>query len=380
MTWKSFSFSVGINIFVLLVFFGMVLGIYEIYLRYKLNLSDSIKPVLDQPIFEKDADLGWIHKKNIEFNYVDGKSFINPLGHRDQYFSNAARRILMLGDSFTFGMNVAQNHTMTAYLQGGLNSLEWDVMNAGVIGYTIGQELIYLRKYFDEIKPSAVILNAFVANDITEQRRNFLERDKKGYPISINDQEVTVIEPGILASKKTIPFWGSLALADIFTRSKALIPQKNKNAGYTWAVFLDKEHPSYPSDIDALWQDYESDLLKMKNYLNEKNVPFLVVIIPMDVQVHNKYWSKYPNKVFEENEFKNDRPQKKFQNICKQNELNCLDLLPIFREHSDELLFPAQTDSHFNEAGNRLAAESIFAKLKPILCPDSKQFNICSVF
>ena len=118
----------------------------------------------------------------------------------------------------------------------------------------------------------------------------------------------------------------------------------------------------------------------MKNYLNEKNVPFLVVIIPMDVQVDHQYWSKYPNKVFEENEFKNDLPQKKFQNICKQNGLNCLDLLPIFREYSDKLLFFAQIDPHFTQDGNRLAAESIFAKLKPILCPDSKQSNICSVF
>ena len=286
----------------------------------------------------------------------------------------------MLGDSFTFGMNVAQNYTMAAFLQEKLNSEDWDIMNAGVIGYTIGQELIYLRKHFDEIKPDIVILNAFVANDITEQRRNRLERDKKGYPVAINDQEVTVIEPGILASRKAIPLWGSLALADIFIRWQALIPQKNKNAGYTWAVFLDEKHPSYPSDIDVLWQNYESDLLKMKNYLNEKNVPFLVVIIPMDVQVDHQYWSKYPNKVFEENEFKNDLPQKKFQNICKQNGLNCLDLLPIFREYSDKLLFFAQIDPHFTQDGNRLAAESIFAKLKPILCPDSKQSNICSVF
>lgn len=380
MTWKSFSFSIGINILVLLVVSGIFFGIYEIYLRYKLNLSDSIKPVLDQPIFEKSTSLGWIHKKNIEFDYAGGKSLINPLGHRDQYFPKAKKRILMLGDSFTFGMNVAQDRTMAAFLQEKLNPENWDVMNAGVIGYTIGQELIYLREHFDELKPDAVILNAFVANDITEQRRNHIKRDKKGYPVTINDDEVTVIEPGILASKKTIPFWGSLALADIFMRWKALIPQKNKNAGYTWAVFLDKEHPSYPSDIKALWQNYELDLLKMENYLNEKHIPFLVVIIPMDVQVDHKYWSKYPNKVFEENEFKNDLPQKKFKSICEKDTLDCLDLLPIFREYSDKPLFFAQIDPHFSEEGNQLAADGIFAKLKPILCPDSKQSNTCSVF
>lgn len=76
----------------------------------------------------------------------------------------------------------------------------------------------------------------------------------------------------------------------------------------------------------------------MKNTLESKGAELLIVIIPMDVQVDQKYWDKYPTKVFGEKEFTNDLPQKKFQEICTRNGLSCLDLLPIFREHRQEQL------------------------------------------
>lgn len=134
---------------------------------------------------------------------------------------------------------------MTADLQKKVDGKLWDFMNVGVIGYSIWQELIYLREHFDELQPKVVILNVFVGNDLTEQRRTDVVRDEDGYPISVYDKEVFVLDPGYLASRTSLPFQ-SLALADIMKRWKDLAMSRNAYPGYIWAVFLDKTHPSYP--------------------------------------------------------------------------------------------------------------------------------------
>lgn len=351
-----------INLLLLIVGCGTFLGGYETYLRAKMNDTDQVKTVIDRPIYMQDPQLGWYHKSNLQFDYSGGKSFLNEFGHRSNFNPEADKRILLLGDSFVFGMNVGQDQTMAAFLQKRLPPGTWTVMNGGVIGYTIGQELIYLEREFEKTKPDIVVLNIFVGNDLTEQRRNNIERDKDGNPLRLRDQEVMVNASGYLASRTPIPF-NSLALADLYQRWKELMIKKNAYPGYTWAAFLDKKHPNYPTDMDSLWQQYEQDLKRMENFLKEKNVEFVVVIIPMDVQVNKAYWEKYPHRVFEEKEYASQLPQKRLQELCKKNKLQCVDLLPVFKKNSKQQLYFKALDPHFDVAGNKLAAETLFQKL-----------------
>lgn len=72
---------------------------------------DQVKTVVDKPIYLNDHHLGWYHKANLTFDYNGGESFLNRFGHRDEEITALLRnqsKVLMLGDSFTFGMNVAQ--------------------------------------------------------------------------------------------------------------------------------------------------------------------------------------------------------------------------------------------------------------------------------
>lgn len=356
-----------INILILFVGIFLIFLSYEIYLRNKLSDPNQIKTVIDQPIYVSDLDLGWFHKTNFDFDYFGGKSHLNIFGQRSADNPKAKNRILMLGDSFTFGMNVAQNQTMSAILESQLNqqpnskNADWDVQNAGVIGYSIRQELIYLKREFNKLKPQIVVLNVFVGNDLTEQRRSTVTRDAQGYPIKIEDKEV-LVRDGILSSRTPLPF-NSLAIADLMQRYKTYMMNKNAYPGYIWAVFLDKDNPHYPSDMEALWQEYEQDLVHMQKFLTEKNVKFLVNIIPMDVQVDKSYWTKYPNRVFGDKEFVLDLPQKHFEEICSKNKLNCLDLLPILRKNTAQQLYFIAADPHFDVAGNKVAAENIYQQL-----------------
>jgi len=73
------------------------------------------------------------------------------------------RRIVMLGDSITFGNSVAWNQTFSYELQRMLNERagrrKFEVLNLGVSGYNTGQELATLRELGLAFSPDLIILN-----------------------------------------------------------------------------------------------------------------------------------------------------------------------------------------------------------------------------
>ena len=72
-------------------------------------------------------------------------------------------RIIMLGDSITFGNGVAWNETFSYHLQTMFNdsyrSLKFEVLNFGVSGYNTKQELAILRELGLKLDPDIVVLN-----------------------------------------------------------------------------------------------------------------------------------------------------------------------------------------------------------------------------
>lgn len=122
-----------------------------------------------------DPTKGWAIKPNLRDMPVFNGKFLssNSKGIRGkseyEYAKSAKKRILILGDSFTFGDEVSDNETYSYYLQKALASSE--VINFGIHGYGHDQMLIYFREEGIKYKPAIVILG-FVGADID---RNVLE-------------------------------------------------------------------------------------------------------------------------------------------------------------------------------------------------------------
>ncbi len=76
------------------------------------------------------------------------------------------RRILVLGDSFAFGVGVDDDHTLAAQL-GALLGPAWEVLNGGVSGYSTDQELLWFER-LESLRSEIVVLvvcdNDFGAN------------------------------------------------------------------------------------------------------------------------------------------------------------------------------------------------------------------------
>jgi GDSL-like Lipase/Acylhydrolase family len=101
---------------------------------------------------------------------------INSLGFRDPREYDLRKkpttfRILVLGDSVTFGHGSVFEHTYPHLLETMLKKwrpeIDWQVWNAGVPGYNTTQELAYLLERGAEFQPDLVVVGFYI-NDIAD--------------------------------------------------------------------------------------------------------------------------------------------------------------------------------------------------------------------
>jgi lysophospholipase L1-like esterase len=115
--------------------------------------------------------LGYAHPKSVAYRLGKNRVSLNSNGHRNDDMPVAKpageRRILVLGDSVTFGWGVDQGEDFPARLEALLRQQDnrvWRVINSGVNGYNSEQEAIYFASEGIAFEPDIVLL-VYVAND-----------------------------------------------------------------------------------------------------------------------------------------------------------------------------------------------------------------------
>src|SRR5204863_4926128 len=103
---------------------------------------------------------------------------INRLELRDDREYSLAKnantfRILVLGDSVTFGHGSVYEHTYPYLMEQRLKAwrpdTDWQVWNAAVPGYNTSQELAHLLEVGDRFQPDLVVVG-FFDNDLSDNR------------------------------------------------------------------------------------------------------------------------------------------------------------------------------------------------------------------
>ena len=84
-------------------------------------------------------------------------------GNQDVEIPRTRQRILLLGDSYTFGVHLPNAHTYAAQLAAHQPGLE--VLNAGVVGYTIHQEVELFHERASAVAPDITVLQV-LDNDL----------------------------------------------------------------------------------------------------------------------------------------------------------------------------------------------------------------------
>jgi lysophospholipase L1-like esterase len=175
-----------------LVFFGVL----ELSLRV-VGFSDHaddtrfvLNPEWDYPeIFLKDHELFWKFRPDQVIAsgfFVEGEYHINRHGLRGPDFSPqkspGTYRIICLGNSCTFGWRVGESDVYPRRLEAILDESapdgSWEVINAGVTGYSSLQGLRFLRREVLKWEPNLLIFN-YCWNDHWAGAQDIADKDQQ---------------------------------------------------------------------------------------------------------------------------------------------------------------------------------------------------------
>jgi len=114
-----------------------------------------------------------IHIHSCASSHFDVVYDIDASGFRiDPLAGKTGSRVAVLGDSFTFGLGVANGETFVSRLNAGSDDGR-HYLNLGVPGYSTDQELLLLKKTGNALKPDIVLLVVYLANDLFDNNRSF---------------------------------------------------------------------------------------------------------------------------------------------------------------------------------------------------------------
>jgi lysophospholipase L1-like esterase len=304
------------NILLVIVSITIALLIAEITAR--LYLSDTNNAGSTGNVYkfhEFNSELGWKNKAN-SYGFLEREEFtykvnINSLGMRDKEISidkpKGKQRIAVMGDSFTWGVGVAESDRFTNILENKSNG-KYEVLNFGVSGYGPIQYLVQLDKIL-KFNPDIVFLTFCLGNDFADnvffQRYGYYkpftilsdnpEIEIHGYPLPKIGQFYSYLKipflNNIFENSKLI-YLTNLVLRNINTKQigPSLFVYKNQKnfsqAGHIGADEYQKDiyFPNHSPNAKLFSQDMSDVnskiLSKIKEKLELANIEFLIVIIP----------------------------------------------------------------------------------------------------
>lgn len=204
-------------------------------------------------IWQEDRTFGWVnipnssgrHRKPLSYNVTYR---IDAYGHRMTSGSYDLPKILILGDSVTFGQGVEDGETYPAFLQEHLP--DYKVINGGVSAWNTAQALLKLQQQLQVHGDIELVVYAIINHDVDRNylRRSWLEHIQKSRDLRVPYYDVV---DGVLA------FQG---LAD---------PQREG-----------LEESSALRTKERLLTQLM--LAKMKSLCADRSIPFLVVYLPTE--------------------------------------------------------------------------------------------------
>lgn len=265
-------------------------------------------------------------------------------------------RIIVLGDSFTAGFGVEQNETYPSQLEKNLNEQgkKVEVWNAGIDGYSPDVEYLQLKKIITDIKPDIVLLGFYVGNDVLDIERNQQEYAENGKLIKIITPIATVKNNQLqLIENEKNPYKPSLkTYLDIVLLRTSHFYRLIKNR-------IDTEMLSLLQNANIVsWEKTNATLSSLSNLSKQYHSQFYIVIIPPRAQVAEKEWKNLQKKI---KNISFIQPQQKLLNICSEQNISCVDLLPELKNTKKQLYYTY--DAHFTPSGHRLTAEIISKNL-----------------
>lgn len=327
--------------------------------------------------------------KELEYDYLWAN---NSLGMRDRPRSAQKApnnfRILFFGDSMVQGYGVPLEQSMVYLLEDSINqpprSQQIEILNAGIFGYSPFLEYLYLKEITPKVSPDLVMVGLFVGNDIGDDYFYIKESQKlangefifreQNWPWDYRNE---VLKKYQNSSKNQSEhpqnslidtIWRKFFMRSQIVKEIIQIKKQRKSLENAEQDLQERNNilAKYKDDIRVslglvnhpvgdkskrleYWQNTLLYLSKIYEYLKEKQIPMILVVIPdADEKTHQ----------FNE-------PYEIASQFAKSKGIPTIELLPKMRQYSStEILFPI--DGHWNKLGNQIATQIIDQELRQL--------------
>jgi lysophospholipase L1-like esterase len=328
MTMRRFATALGANLIALGLAVAVIWGGLEAYvslsaddgMQFDIEMwkyATRIKRVSPNPL------IGHEHRPNTAAHLMGADVAINSDGLRDRDYPvdkpPGTLRIMMLGDSLTFGWGVAEDQTFVRQLETMLRAggLAAEVMNTGVGNYNTTMEVEYFLDRGHKYKPDIVILNYFIndAEPIPPHTPGFMELHSRAW-VYFN------------------------ARIDAARRMVGSGEKPNWQAYYT-GLYDDKVNPGG-------WRAVEEAVAKLARHCAANGIRLMIVNYP-EIRVLQPYpFADVTEKV---------------RVLAGRHGAEFVDLLPAVAAEDPATLWVSVPDPHPNAKADRLFAKALYERL-----------------
>jgi hypothetical protein len=283
-------------------------------------------------------------------------------------------RILGLGDSFAVSDYLDQRnyHNFLSAELKAAGAAPSEIVNAGIAGTGPGYYWHVLKNFGDLWKPDLVLVGFFVGNDFEEMDFEYFHRGPlikeptdplRRWLAYLRFRGFWLYQ---YSRKRMISIWddhrkkkevkeGLVSRAGGFSRQSFLRVERERLA------FFEKDKQA---DLDAVWRKKGNIFLKFKEWCSQRRIPLVIALFPDQLQVDRELRKE----IFQTYHLTADAvdlayPNRLLLDYCRQHDIHCVDMLPRFQEEGESRELYKPRDTHWNEAGNRLAGEVIYKYL-----------------
>lgn len=295
----------------------------------------------------------------------------NSAGHRDYEHSivkpENVYRIMVLGDSFTFGEGVEMDESYPKVVEERLNKgkrgRRYEIINVSAYNWGTLEEYLYLKHYGIKYRPDMVVMAFFIGNDFYQNRFGpfSVKKDKIVYsPLeSVNGKMNRLLKyiPGYMYVRERSELLALLRKRANYYLEHDIFEASSEMMMSLYTGKLD-------SDVQKAIENTKGLIEKTAKIAKEKEFELVILLIPADEQLNPERYGipnvsepYFPNHIMHE--------------IGEKNGIAVVDLLPYFRERSrGGREFYYEINGHWNKQGHMLAGETLEERILSFL-----QFN-----
>lgn len=401
----------------LLAFLGITTALFFLEIGLHMLPRDRFDDIIESStrlkLYRLDPRIGWTLLPNAHYIHTNRADEVieiktNSLGLRDREHTYEKKpgvyRILILGDSFTEAIDVTFEESFPHLVEQCLNKqLETsiEVINAGVSGYSPGEEYLFYQSEGVKYSPDLVLLVTYVGNDLSDL--DYIGGSRMitgfgGYGFDLNQGKLRWTWQSWESGNSGALPWLERFLRRysliyrIFTHPESKVARElaraqqmlqerfdlnDNNEEKTdktppWRLYVHvpdfPNHPDVPQKLKEIWFLYKTIIIRLDTEVKANGSQLALAIIPNEYQVHRLFLERaiqnfsisYRDNLLS-NQWNMDEPNLTIMKFLNEQQIPALDLLVPFRSHEalggSLLYFNGGYPQHLNRAGQELTAD-----------------------